>query len=153
MSMEMLSRANWDTVLVGLKIMLSHGWCAEFLGVLWFFLTKVFCPPPGGRRQSFSKCTRRIGKRSQGGGKPIRLQERHRADSHLDARLGRNLVACSWRLDAGGLDDPPPLLDLRLVGGRERLRCLLLPRRYPLAELGEARSHRGGGERRNHGGV
>src|SRR5688572_18615305 len=47
------------------------------------------------------------------------------------------------RLDAGGPDDRPPLVDLALVERRESLRRLLLAGRDVEAEIGEARAHHG----------
>src|SRR5262245_51493081 len=52
----------------------------------------------------------------------------------------------SLRLDAGGLDPRPPLLDLGLVEGGERTRRLLLAREKLVSETGESRTHRRIGE-------
>jgi hypothetical protein len=43
----------------------------------------------------------------------------------------------SLRLDAGRLDDGPPLLDLGLMEGAQGLGRLLLAREYLLAKVGE----------------
>src|SRR5258706_13668892 len=56
----------------------------------------------------------------------------------------------SFRLDAGGLDDRPPFLDLGLVVRGQALRRLLLPRRDIEAQLGESRAHGGIRERLHH---
>src|SRR5262249_2419656 len=48
-----------------------------------------------------------------------------------------------FSLDVRGLEDRPPLLDLSLVMGRERLRILILPRWNLLAEIGEPFAHAG----------
>src|SRR5262244_2841639 len=48
-----------------------------------------------------------------------------------------------FSLDVRGLEDRPPLLDLGLVVGRERLRILILARRNVLAEIGEPLAHAG----------
>ena len=47
------------------------------------------------------------------------------------------LTAALLRLDAGLLDDRPPLVDLGLVPGSERLRRLLFARRHFEAEIVE----------------
>src|SRR5262245_62247182 len=49
----------------------------------------------------------------------------------------------SLALDAGLADDRPPLVDLGLVEGGERLRRLLRARKHVLAEIGEALAHGG----------
>src|SRR5262245_66490922 len=65
---------------------------------------------------------------SCGHGFPL-ARERRRADSlALDTRLA---------------DDRPPLVDLGLVEGGERLRRLLRARKDVLAEIGEALAHGG----------
>jgi hypothetical protein len=48
-----------------------------------------------------------------------------------------------FALDVRGFEDRPPLLDLSLVVGRERLRILILARRNLLAEIGEPLAHAG----------
>ena len=48
-----------------------------------------------------------------------------------------------FSLDVCGFEDRPPLLDLGLVVGRERLRILILARRNFLAEIGEPLAHAG----------
>src|SRR5262249_23507894 len=48
-----------------------------------------------------------------------------------------------FSLDVGGFEDRPPVLDLGLVVGRERLRILILARRNFLAEIGEPLAHAG----------
>ena len=58
----------------------------------------------------------------------------------------------SLGFDVGGLDQRPPLLDLRLVVGGERLGGLLLARRNLLAEASQPLAHRRIGERIHGGG-
>src|SRR5215813_4594782 len=58
-----------------------------------------------------------------------------------------------FRLDAGRLDDRPPLLDLSLMERGERLRRLLLRRHDLLAKVGEPLADSRFGERINGGGV
>ncbi len=48
-----------------------------------------------------------------------------------------------FALDVRGFEDRPPLLDLSLVVGGERLRILILARRNLLAEIGEPLAHAG----------
>src|SRR2546421_445932 len=55
--------------------------------------------------------------------------------------------ADSFRLEVCGLDDGPPLLDLGLLEGGERLRRLLLARRYVQAHVGDTLADAGIGER------
>src|SRR3984957_16964689 len=52
-------------------------------------------------------------------------------------------AAALLRLDAGVLDDRPPLLDLGPLQGAECGRRLLIARRAVLAEIGGARAHDG----------
>src|ERR1700692_4441874 len=63
------------------------------------------------------------------------------------------ILKASVRVDVGGLDDRPPLLDLGLLVGAERLGGLLVARRDLLAEIGELLSHLRIGQRRHHRGV
>src|SRR5262249_36695420 len=65
-----------------------------------------------------------------------------------DVTSGRSL-----RLDVGLLDDRPPLVELGLVVGEQRLRGLLLARRDLVAEITEALLHGRVGERLDHRGV
>src|SRR5580704_11759812 len=62
----------------------------------------------------------------------------------------RNSVA---GFDAGRLDDRPPLVELGLVVGGERLRVLLTGREYDLAEGFDLRPQGGIGQRRHDGGI
>jgi hypothetical protein len=48
----------------------------------------------------------------------------------------------SFSLDARGLDDGPPLLDLGLLESAQRLGSLLLAWRNTLSEIGEPLAHR-----------
>src|SRR6476659_6087624 len=77
---------------------------------------------------------------------------------------GSNRVACptramsriaiaSLRLDAGRLDDRPPLLNFCFVVRGKRLRGLLAPRPDSLTHVGESLLHRRIGERLDERGV
>ena len=59
----------------------------------------------------------------------------------------------SLRLDAGRLDDRPPLGDLGALVGGERLWRLLLARRNFIADVEQPPAHRRIGERFHHGGA
>ena len=59
----------------------------------------------------------------------------------------------SLRLDVGGLDDRPPLLDLGLLQCAKRLGRLLLARENLLAKIGEPRTHRRIGQGINDRGI
>src|SRR5512138_943480 len=56
-------------------------------------------------------------------------------------------------LDAGGLDDRPPLVHLGLVELRQIFRRQLLARRELITLLGKLLADRGVAERADHGGV
>src|SRR5262249_44065822 len=56
-------------------------------------------------------------------------------------------------LDVRGLEDRPPLLDLGLVVGRERLRILILARRNVLAEIAEPLAHASIGQGVDNGAI
>src|SRR5262245_36251708 len=72
-----------------------------------------------------------------------------RRTRHLD----RPLRTASLRLDAGFLDDWPPLLDLGLLLRGESRRCLLLARPGSLAHVGHPLAHRRIGQRLHHSSV
>src|SRR5579864_5951384 len=94
------------------------------------------------------------------------MPSRDRVDASLvQASLSADLIASLLnrhnqpnkksvaRLDAGRLDDRPPLVQLGLVVGGERLRVLLIGREYDLAEGFDFRPRGGIGQRLHDGGI
>src|SRR5579864_1661473 len=94
------------------------------------------------------------------------MPSRDRVDASLvQASLSADLIASLLnrhnqpnkksvaRLDAGRLDDRPPLVELGLVVGGERLRVLLIGREYHLAEVFDFLLHGWSGQRRHDRGI
>src|SRR5215469_5432661 len=116
-------------------------------------ISKFGCHPatPSGRGSKICHIKRR-----RSASQPTRGALTGAGPAAADAR--RSPPSPCWKsklfsLDAGRLDDRPPLLDLSLMERGERLRRLLLTRHDLLAKVGEPLADSRFGERINGGGV